>query len=61
MLLNNAGTLRDADLLEVTPEDMLESYKVNCIGIIFTVQAALRQQLLQSGALIANVTSLVRH
>ena len=60
MMLNNSGIMRSADLLEVTPEDMLEHYKVNCMGIIFTVQAVLKQQLLQSGALIANVTSLVR-
>jgi hypothetical protein len=39
---------------------MLECYRINAMGQVFVVQQLLKQNLLQSGALIANLTSLVR-
>ena len=60
MLLNCAGIREFATIEDVQPVQMLNSYKINAMGPIFTVQALLRHKLLQQGALIANVTSLVR-
>jgi NAD(P)-dependent dehydrogenase (short-subunit alcohol dehydrogenase family) len=48
------GTFED-----VTPEAMQQSYAVNCMGPIFTIQALLKQKLLKEGALVATLTSLV--
>lgn len=60
VLINNAGMLERCTLEDVSEDAMISSYRVNCMGPLFTVQALLKQKLLHSGALIANVTSLVR-
>lgn len=59
VLINNAGMLERCTLEDVSEEAMLSSYKINCMGPLFTVQALLKQKLFRPGALIANVTSLV--
>lgn len=59
VLINNAGMLERCTLEDVSEAAMISSYRVNCMGPLFTVQALLKQKLLQPGALIANVTSLV--
>jgi NAD(P)-dependent dehydrogenase (short-subunit alcohol dehydrogenase family) len=60
VVINNAGVLLRGGIEDTSPELMIESYKVNCMGPIFVVQALLRKSLLKQGALIATVTSLVR-
>jgi NAD(P)-dependent dehydrogenase (short-subunit alcohol dehydrogenase family) len=60
VLLNCAGIREYATLENVTTEQMLNSYRINAVGPLLTVQALLRHGLLQRGALVANVTSLVR-
>eukprot|EP00892_Ulva_mutabilis_P005271 jgi/Ulvmu1/3115/UM015_0155.1 len=59
VLINNAGMLERCTLEDVSEDAMISSYKINCMGPLFTVQALLKQKLLPHGALIANVTSLV--
>lgn len=60
VLINNAGMLERCTLEDVSEDAMISSYRINCMGPLFTVQALLKQQLLPPGGLIANVTSLVR-
>lgn len=60
MLINNAGLLHASGIEDVTEEELLDCYRVNAMGPIFTVQAFLRHNLLQPGSLVANLTSLVR-
>ena len=60
MLINNAGVLHASGIEDVTEDELLDCYRVNAMGPILTVQAFLRHNLLQSGSLVANVTSLVR-
>lgn len=36
-------------------------FQINCMGQVLVVQELLRRRLLQPGALVANLTSLVRH
>ena len=60
VLLNCAGIRQFASIEDVTPEQMVHSYKINAMGPVFTVQQLLKRGLLQQGSLIANVTSLVR-
>ena len=60
MLINCAGIREYAGIEDVTPEQMMNSYQINAMGPIFTVQAMLKNKLLRQGSLVANVTSLVR-
>ena len=59
VVVNNAGLLFRNSVETVTPEEMMESYKVNTMGPLFVVQALLAKGLLPSGSLIATLTSLV--
>jgi hypothetical protein len=56
----DAGVAAHGSLEEVTPEEMLQCYTVNTIGPILVVQQLLKHKLLPSGALIVNISSLVR-
>ena len=60
MLINCAGIREYAGIEDVTPEQMMNSYQINAMGPIFTVQAMLKNKLLRPGSVVANVTSLVR-
>ena len=60
VLLNCAGIREFAGIDDVTPEQMLNSYRINAMGPLFAVQKLLKYRLLQKGALVANVTSLVQ-
>jgi hypothetical protein len=52
--------MRWASIESADEDDMIYCYRVNCMAHIFVVQALLEQNLLKSGSLIANITSLVR-
>ena len=60
MVINNAGVLYRNSVETVTPQEMMESYKVNTMGPLFIVQALLQRGMLSSGSLVATLTSLVR-
>ena len=60
VVINNAGLLYWNSLESVTPQEMIDSYKVNTMGPLFVVQSLLAKGLLPSGSLIATLTSLVR-
>jgi NAD(P)-dependent dehydrogenase (short-subunit alcohol dehydrogenase family) len=60
VVINNAGILYRDSVEAVSPEQMLESYKVNTMGPLFVVQALLQRNMLPSGSLVATLTSLVR-
>lgn len=57
VLINNAGKLVNKPFLELTPEDMQESYQVNVIGVMETVQAAV-PKMLEAGGHIVNISSM---
>ncbi len=57
VLINNAGKLVNKPFLELTHEDMQESYQVNVIGVMETVQAAVRK-MLDHGGHIVNISSM---
>jgi len=60
-VINNAGVLQGRTTIEnVTPALMMSHYVTNCMGPLFVVQQLLKADLLPRGALIANLTSLVR-
>jgi NAD(P)-dependent dehydrogenase (short-subunit alcohol dehydrogenase family) len=59
IVFNNAGVMRWASIESANEEDMIYCYRVNCMAHIFVVQALLEHNLLESGSLIANITSLV--
>lgn len=46
VVINNAGILYRNSVETVTPEEMLESYKVNTMGPLFVAQALLQRDLL---------------
>jgi NAD(P)-dependent dehydrogenase (short-subunit alcohol dehydrogenase family) len=60
VVFNNAGVMRWVSLENANEEDLLHCYRVNAMAHIFVVQALLQHNLLKSGSLIANITSLVR-
>lgn len=57
VLINNAGKLVNKPFLELTSEDMQESYQVNVIGVMETVQAAV-PKMITSGGHIVNISSM---
>lgn len=59
VLINNAGVLYSDTWDTATPEDMMESYKVNTMGPMFTIQTLVQRDMMPSGSLIATLTSLV--
>jgi NAD(P)-dependent dehydrogenase (short-subunit alcohol dehydrogenase family) len=60
VVINNAGILFRDSLESVSPEEMLESYKVNTLGPLFIVQSLVQRGMLPSGSLVATLTSLAR-
>jgi len=57
ILVNNAGKLVNKPFLELTPADLEESYQVNVIGVMQTVQAAV-PKMLSTGGHIVNISSM---
>lgn len=57
VLINNAGKLVNKPFMELTAEDMQESYQVNVIGVMETVQAAV-PKMIENGGHIVNISSM---
>jgi NAD(P)-dependent dehydrogenase (short-subunit alcohol dehydrogenase family) len=57
ILINNAGKLVNKPFLELSKEDLEESYQVNVIGVMETVQAAI-PKMLEVGGHIVNISSM---
>lgn len=57
VLINNAGTLVNKPFLELTSEDFQESYQVNVIGVMETVQAFV-PKMIKNGGHIVNISSV---
>lgn len=57
ILINNAGKLVNKPFLELTKEDLEESYQVNVIGVMETVQAAI-PKMIETGGHIVNISSM---
>ena len=57
ILINNAGKLVNKPFLKLTKEDLEESYQVNVIGVMETVQAAI-PKMLEIGGHIVNISSM---
>lgn len=56
ILINNAGKLVNKPFLELTAIDLEESYQVNILGVMQTVQAAIPK--MQHGGHIVNISSM---
>jgi 3-oxoacyl-[acyl-carrier protein] reductase len=57
VLINNAGKLVNKPFLTLNKSDLLESYQVNVIGVMETVQAAV-PKMLETGGHIVNISSM---
>ena len=57
VLINNAGKLVNKPFLELNKEDLEESFQVNVLGVIETVQAAIPKMIV-SGGHIVNISSM---
>lgn len=57
ILINNAGKLVNKPFLELSKEDLEESYQVNVIGVMETVQAAI-PKMIEIGGHIVNISSM---
>lgn len=57
VLINNAGTLVNKPFLELTSADFQESYQVNVIGVMETVQAFV-PKMIKNGGHIVNISSI---
>jgi short-subunit dehydrogenase len=57
VLINNAGKLVNRPFLELTKGDLEESYQVNVIGVMETVQAAV-PKMIETGGHIVNISSM---
>lgn len=55
-LINNAGLLVNKPFMELTPSDILESYKVNVLSVFSTIQAIL--PLMNNQGHIVNISSM---
>jgi short-subunit dehydrogenase len=55
-LINNAGLLVNKPFMELTPSDILESYKVNVLSVFTTIQAIL--PLMNNQGHIVNISSM---
>ena len=60
-LINNAGVAKWADLGSLQEEDMLHLFRTNTLGPLMITQEVLREGLLKSGSVVANMTSKVSH
>ncbi|XP_029355078.1 carbonyl reductase family member 4 isoform X2 [Echeneis naucrates] len=58
-LVNAAGINRDALLMRMKPEDMMDLLHTNLLGTMLTCRAALRRMLHSQGAAIVNIGSVV--
>ena len=58
-LINNAGVAKWADLGSLQEADMLHLFQTNTLGPLMITQEVLREGLLKSGSVIANMTSKV--
>ena len=58
-LINNAGVAKWADLGSLQEADMLHLFRTNTLGPLMITQEVLREGLLKSGSVIANMTSKV--
>ena len=59
-LINNAGVLHRAGLLEETPAGMERTYRVNVYGTFFCAQEAAKAMLPQRRGVIVNTTSFAQ-
>lgn len=57
VLINNAGTLVNKPFMELTSADFQESYQVNVIGVMETVQAFV-PKMIKNGGHIVNISSI---
>ncbi len=57
ILINNAGKLVNKPFLELSKKDLEESYQVNVIGVMETVQAAI-PKMIETGGHIVNISSM---
>ena len=55
-LINNAGLLVNKPFMELTPSDILESYKINVLSVFTTIQAIL--PLMNNQGHIVNISSM---
>ena len=56
-LVNNAGVLHRASLVDETPEAFENAWRVNCLGAFLGIQAALAQLRAAGNAAIVNICS----
>jgi 3alpha(or 20beta)-hydroxysteroid dehydrogenase len=56
-LVNNAGVLHRASLVDETPEDFESAWRVNCLGVFLGIRATLDQLRAAERASIVNICS----
>jgi len=59
VVINNAGILKDANILEVQDEDMMQHFNVNSVGPIRVTQALLNAGLVAGDAKLIYVSSIL--
>jgi len=59
VVMNNAGILKDANILEVQDEDMMQHFNVNSVGPIRVTQALLKAGLVAPGAKLVFLSSIL--
>lgn len=58
ILINNAGTIKTADFLELEEEDFDRVLRVNLKGMFLVAQAAAKRMVAQGGGAIVNMSSV---
>jgi NAD(P)-dependent dehydrogenase (short-subunit alcohol dehydrogenase family) len=58
IVVNNAGILRPARVLDIDAADLDAMLRVNLFGALFVMQEAVRRMLLQNDGVVVNVASL---
>eukprot|EP00833_Pecoramyces_ruminatium_P014604 jgi/Orpsp1_1/1188636/evm.model.d7180000066220.1 len=57
LLINNAGVYNDGNLEQITPDEMVRQFKVNCVGPLFVTRTLLPNLALGKNSRVVNITS----
>lgn len=57
LLINNAGVYNDGNLEQITPEEMIRQFTVNCVGPLFVTRTLLPNLALGKNSRVVNITS----
>ncbi|MFI5588080.1 acetoin reductase [Amycolatopsis sp. NPDC051758] len=61
IMVNNAGICQTKELLEVTPQDLEDLFRVNVFGVLYGIQAAAETMKKNGGGKIINAASGAGH